>query len=67
MSRVLAGALPTFAFTIFFMIRKVREYRGEFVAYPGRASLETNFWTGDMETRSQYWKRPADTGGSTAP
>lgn len=54
MARLLAGSLPTFAFTIFFMIRKTREYGDEFAVYPGRAQLETNFWTGDVPTGAQY-------------
>lgn len=45
-SRLLANAFPSFAFTIFFLIRKTREYNGQFAAYPARAQLETNFWTG---------------------
>jgi len=57
-ARVLANALPTFAFTIFFLIRKAKEYRAEFATYPARAQLETNFWTGAIPTGSQYW-RPA--------
>ncbi len=60
LSRLLANAFPTFAFTIFFMIRKVAEYRGEFVTYPGRAQLETNFWTGHIHTNSQYWPSPQE-------
>jgi len=56
MSRVLAGAFPTLAFTIFFLIRKDKEYRDEFATYPTRAQLETNFWTGDVLTGSQYWR-----------
>lgn len=55
-ARVLANAFPTFAFTIFFLIRKIADYRDEFVTYPGRAGLETNFWTGNATTGSQYWK-----------
>jgi hypothetical protein len=55
MSRLLANAFPTFAFTIFFLIRKTKEYRSEFAAYPARAKLETNFWAGDLRTSSQYW------------
>ena len=55
LSRMLANAFPTFAFTIFFMIRKIAEYHGEFTTYPGRARLETNFWTGQIPTNSQYW------------
>ncbi|MGH9440154.1 MAG: hypothetical protein ACRD22_20340, partial [Terriglobia bacterium] len=54
-ARVLANALPTFAFSIFFLIRKVATYRDEFVTYPARAGLQTNFWTGDVNTYSQYW------------
>ena len=41
MSRLLANALPTFAFTIFFLIRKTAEYDGGFATYPARAGLET--------------------------
>ena len=55
MSRLLANAFPTFAFTIFFMVQKVAEYHGEFATYPTRARLETNFWTGHVPTSSQYW------------
>lgn len=54
MSRLLASTFPTFAFSIFFMIRKTKEYHGEFAMYPGRAQLETNFWTGEVRTSSQY-------------
>jgi len=58
LSRLLANALPTFAFTIFFMIRKIAEYHDEFATYPARAQLETNFWTGHVRTSSQYWPSP---------
>jgi len=67
LSRLLAGALPTFAFTIFFMIRKVAEYDGEFATYPARARLETNFWTGDVLTGSQYWSSPRPAKQESAP
>jgi SAM-dependent methyltransferase len=56
MSRFLADRFPTFAFTIFFMIKKTKEYDGGFATYPARASLETNFWAGNTETGSQYWE-----------
>ncbi len=56
LSRLLAGVFPTFAFTIFFKIRKMAEYHGEFATYPARAQLETNFWTGPVPTGSQYWR-----------
>jgi SAM-dependent methyltransferase len=58
LSRLLASALPTFAFTIFFLIRKVAEYHDEFATYPARAQLETNFWAGHVPTGSQYWQVP---------
>lgn len=54
-ARLLANTFPTSAFTIFFLIRKTKEYSGEFATYPGRAGLETNFWTGDAASNSQYW------------
>jgi SAM-dependent methyltransferase len=54
-ARILANSFPTLAFTIFFLIRKTKEYNGEFATYPGRAHLETNFWTGNAATDSQYW------------
>jgi len=53
--RLLADTFPTLAFTIFFLIRKTREYENEFATYPARAQLETNFWTGGVPTGSQYW------------
>jgi SAM-dependent methyltransferase len=56
LARLLADAFPTFAFTIFFLIRKTKAYDAEFATYPARAQLETNFWTGAIPTASQYWK-----------
>src|ERR1700675_5008825 len=58
LSRLLAKVFPTFAFTIFFMIRKIAEYHDEFAPYPTRAQLETNFLTGSVPTSSQYWTTP---------
>lgn len=49
-ARTLANAFPTFAFTIFFMIRKVKEYNNEFATYPQRAQLQSNFWTGEDQS-----------------
>jgi SAM-dependent methyltransferase len=65
LARMLANAFPSFAFTIFFMIRKTKEYHNEFATYPARAQLETNFWTGDVSTDSQYW-RAAREGSETS-
>lgn len=62
-ARILAGSFPAAAVTIFFLIRKTAEYRGEFATYPIRAQLETNYWSGTDAANSQYWapseKQPA--------
>lgn len=60
LARFFADKLPTFAFTIFFLIQKTKEYCGEFATYPARAHLETNFWTGDVPTHSQYAFQPLE-------
>lgn len=54
LARPLANLFPSAAFSIFFLLRKRREYSGEFAAYPARAKLETNFWTGGINDQSQY-------------
>lgn len=53
-ARLLAGLFPTAAFSIFFLIRKERAYSDEFLTYPVRAALETNFWLGSPESGGQY-------------
>jgi SAM-dependent methyltransferase len=58
MARLLAKALPTMAFSIFFLIRKDGDYQGEFAEYPSRAKLETNFWCGPG-AGGQYLLSPA--------
>jgi SAM-dependent methyltransferase len=63
-ARFLADTFPTFAFTIFFMIRKTKEYRDEFATYPARAGFETNYWSGDVLNGSQYWKDPVNSARS---
>ncbi len=45
-ARVLAAALPSYAFSIFFVIRKTAPYRGEFVEWLSGVPLETNFFKG---------------------
>jgi len=45
-ARPLASVFPTFAWSIFFMLEKQREYVNEFLAYPVDAMLETNFFLG---------------------
>lgn len=53
-AKAMAKCFPTGAFSIFFLLQKVRSYTDEFVTYPARARLETNFWTGAITTHSQY-------------
>lgn len=45
-ARLAASLWPTGAFSIFFKLRKVRDYADSFLTYPRRAQLETNFWVG---------------------
>ncbi|HET6232606.1 MAG TPA: class I SAM-dependent methyltransferase [Longimicrobiaceae bacterium] len=45
-ARPLAKALPGMAWGIFLLLRKEREYGREFVEYPVRERLETNFFLG---------------------
>jgi SAM-dependent methyltransferase len=53
-ARTLARAFPTAAFSIFFLLRKLRPYADEFATYPSRARFETNFWSGNVATESRY-------------
>lgn len=50
LARPLASALPSLAWGLFLRLQKEREYQGEFVAFPARARLETNFYTGPPST-----------------
>ncbi|MEO8626537.1 MAG: methyltransferase domain-containing protein [Betaproteobacteria bacterium] len=46
LARPLARALPNMAWGIFLRIEKVRDYNNEFVQFPVKARLETNFYLG---------------------
>ena len=50
LARPLARALPGLAWGLFLRLQKQRAYQGEFLAYPARARLETNFYTGPAAT-----------------
>jgi SAM-dependent methyltransferase len=50
LARPLARALPTLAWGLFLRLEKTRPYGGEFLAFPARARLETNFYTGPPTT-----------------
>ena len=45
-ARPLSNILPNMAWSIFFLLEKKREYRNEFLEYPVRERLETNFYVG---------------------
>ena len=46
LARPLAAAFPGMAWGMFLLLRKEREYAGEFLEYPVRERLETNFYLG---------------------
>jgi 2-polyprenyl-3-methyl-5-hydroxy-6-metoxy-1,4-benzoquinol methylase len=47
LARPLSRYLPSMAFSIFFLLKKsCKKYTGQFLEYPERAALETNFWLG---------------------
>lgn len=48
-ARLLAKALPTFAWSVFLKLRKTSEYNGQFIRFPRIAQLETNFYVGPCE------------------
>lgn len=43
----LAQAFPTMSWGIFLLLKKIRDYSGEFLDYPDKESLETNFYRGE--------------------
>jgi ubiquinone/menaquinone biosynthesis C-methylase UbiE len=52
MARPLSTILPSLAFSIFFMIKKTEEYKGEFIEWLIKTPLETNFFRGQNEHKS---------------
>jgi methionine biosynthesis protein MetW len=46
MARPLAKLLPNMAWGIFFLFKKQREYKNEFLEFPAKERLETNFYVG---------------------
>lgn len=45
-ARPLANSVPSFAVTIFFLIKKIQPYNNEFINWVSTQKLETNFFTG---------------------
>jgi SAM-dependent methyltransferase len=46
-ARAFAWLFPSFAFSVFWLLRKTRPYCGEFLQHPVAANLETNFFLGE--------------------
>lgn len=46
LAQPLAALLPSMAYGIFLKLKKTRVYRGEFLEYPVKEQLETNFFVG---------------------
>ena len=47
LAKPLAAIFPNFAWGIFFLLRKVGPYNGQFLKFPVEQRLETNFWLGE--------------------
>jgi len=47
LAKPLAKLFPNMAWGIFFLLRKTRNYDREFIEYPIKMNLETNFFTGE--------------------
>jgi len=47
-ARPLSSLFPSLAFSIFFVIRKISKYNGEFIKWPSKSQLETNFYLGPI-------------------
>ena len=45
-ARFLSAIFPNFAFSNFYLFKKVKKYNGEFLKHPVEAELETNFFIG---------------------
>jgi len=50
-SRAFSKMFPTFAFSIFFLVQKQKNYCEEFSSYPERANFDTNFWSGTKRVK----------------
>jgi SAM-dependent methyltransferase len=47
LARFFATLFPSFAVSVFFVIRKTRKYNGEFIEWLSKAPLQTNFYAGN--------------------
>jgi SAM-dependent methyltransferase len=49
LARFLSSIMPSQSFSIFFLIKKTGKYHGEFIEWPRKATLESNFYVGDKQ------------------
>lgn len=56
-SRIMAKILPNMSFSIFFMFKKVSAYKNEFIQFPIKARLDTNFYLGGKQSSQKYVKQ----------
>jgi SAM-dependent methyltransferase len=53
LARPMARLLPSGAWGIFFLLEKRSRYAGEFLEFPLKQQLETNFYVGEAQTRQR--------------
>ncbi|MCP4755882.1 MAG: class I SAM-dependent methyltransferase [Proteobacteria bacterium] len=53
LAKIFSKVFPNLSFSIFFGFRKVKEYHNEFIEYPIKANLDTNFYLGE---KAEDWK-----------
>ncbi len=55
-SRVMTKIRPNMSFSIFFMFKKLSTYKNEFIQFPNKAGLDTNFYLGGKQSSNKYLK-----------
>ena len=56
-SRIMTKILPNMSFSIFFMFKKLSTYKNEFIHFPIKARLDTNFYLGGKQSSQKYVKQ----------
>lgn len=59
---ILSHLLPNMAFSIFFLLEKTKEYRDEFITFPVKEELETNFYLGKTSQYQREWSHKEESG-----
>ena len=53
-SRIMTKILPNMSYSIFFIFKKLSPYKDEFIQFPIKASLATNFYLGGKQSSKKY-------------